>query len=135
MKKKGKRAPIEIIDGYIGKNLRYQRTKRFMCQEELGAMLGVTFQQVQKYEKAKNRMAASTLYKIASMFDIDINEFFDGLSNLPNKGLSGGEASHVPIDNILSRLAKVFKVNKKDTSYVVKKLREFIKAYDNKIKH
>ena len=136
MNKPGKRTPIDIIDGYLAKNLKYHRNKLLMSQQELGALLGVTFQQIQKYEKFKNRISACTLYKISVIFDVNINEFFDGLSKLPNKGISGCKIEslqeNMRLENTLSQLARVFNIDKKNTPVLFRKLKEFIKAYDKK---
>jgi predicted DNA-binding protein YlxM (UPF0122 family) len=67
------------------------------------------------------------------MLDIDINEFFEGLSKLPNKGLTGCKMPYEPLHDMLPQLAKVFNIDKQNIPDLIKKLREFIKAYDNKI--
>jgi transcriptional regulator with XRE-family HTH domain len=50
-----------------------------MSQSKLGAILGVTFQQIQKYEKGVNRISASRLKQAASVFDVDVNWFYEGV--------------------------------------------------------
>jgi transcriptional regulator with XRE-family HTH domain len=50
-----------------------------VSQEELGAALGITFQQVQKYEKGKNRMSAALMVRLAEVLKIDVQYFFDDL--------------------------------------------------------
>jgi transcriptional regulator with XRE-family HTH domain len=50
-----------------------------ISQEELGAALGVTFQQVQKYEKGKNRMSAALMVRLAEVLKVDVQYFFDDL--------------------------------------------------------
>ena len=49
-----------------------------MSQSKLGAVLGVTFQQIQKYEKGVNRISASRLKQAASVFDVDVDLFYEG---------------------------------------------------------
>ena len=49
-----------------------------MSQSKLGAVLGVTFQQIQKYEKGVNRISASRLKQAASIFDVDVDWFYEG---------------------------------------------------------
>lgn len=67
------------VDVEVGKKIRVQRTMRKMSQTELGNRIGVTFQQVQKYERGSNRVSASKLVEIASALDVDVRLFFDGL--------------------------------------------------------
>ena len=64
-------------DKYAGARLRTSRLARKMSQTELGEALGVTFQQVQKYEKGTNRISASRLQQIANVLDVPITFFFD----------------------------------------------------------
>ncbi|MCP1336423.1 helix-turn-helix domain-containing protein [Futiania mangrovi] len=66
------------IDIYVGMRLRMRRTLRRISQERLGEELGVTFQQVQKYEKGTNRVSASRLYEIAQILEVPVSYFFDG---------------------------------------------------------
>lgn len=67
------------VDVEVGKKIRVQRTMRKMSQTELGNRIGVTFQQVQKYERGSNRVSASKLVEIARALDVDVRLFFDGL--------------------------------------------------------
>jgi transcriptional regulator with XRE-family HTH domain len=61
-------------------------------QTDLGQALGVTFQQVQKYEKGANRISASKLWDIARFFRVDIGYFFEGLTGTAQPGMAEGEA-------------------------------------------
>jgi transcriptional regulator with XRE-family HTH domain len=65
-------------DRTIGQNIRKRRLLLGMTQEQLADKLGVTFQQVQKYEKGVNRVGSGRLYKIAEIFEVPIMIFFDG---------------------------------------------------------
>ncbi len=65
------------VDKFIGARIRLQRTAIGMSQEKLGDILGVTFQQVQKYEKGTNRVGASRLKSIADALGTPISSFFD----------------------------------------------------------
>lgn len=67
------------VDGHIGRRVRERRLEIGMSQERLAELLGVTFQQIQKYEKGINRVAASRLYDMTDALDVDIAYFFDGL--------------------------------------------------------
>jgi len=67
------------VDRRLGQRVRARRLEIGMSQERLAEILGVTFQQVQKYEKGVNRIAASRLWAIAMALGLPIARFFDGL--------------------------------------------------------
>ena len=69
------------LDKHIGLRLKMRRILMNMTQEDLAQKLNITFQQVQKYEKAINRVSASRLYDIAHILNINITYFFEGYSN------------------------------------------------------
>lgn len=69
----------ETIDAHVGKRIRLRRTLLGLSQEKLGEALGVTFQQIQKYERGTNRVGASRLYDIATALDVPISFFFDDM--------------------------------------------------------
>jgi transcriptional regulator with XRE-family HTH domain len=64
-------------DVELGRRLRLRRVEQKMSQAELGDKLGVSFQQVQKYEKGVNRIGASRLQRIATVLDVPVTFFFD----------------------------------------------------------
>lgn len=72
------------IDAAVGANLRRIRSLRGMSQEAIGEQLGVTFQQVQKYEKGTNRISASKLVMIAEALDCDLTALFEGVATEHN---------------------------------------------------
>jgi transcriptional regulator with XRE-family HTH domain len=76
-----KKAP-NLIDHHIGTRIRARRAMLGMSQEKLADALGLTFQQVQKYEKGINRVGAGRLLQIAGILDVSIEFFFDGLPGL-----------------------------------------------------
>ena len=65
------------IDIHVGQRVRLRRTLLGMSQEKLGEALGLTFQQVQKYERGSNRIGASRLYDMAKALDVPVGFFFD----------------------------------------------------------
>lgn len=69
----------DSIDLYVGKRLRFRRSMLKMSQDQLATLVGVTFQQIQKYENGTNRISASRLYKISEALNVSIHFFFDGL--------------------------------------------------------
>jgi transcriptional regulator with XRE-family HTH domain len=76
-----KRSP-HAIDQHVGNRVRMRRKMQGMSQEKLGNALGLTFQQVQKYEKGTNRIGASRLQHIASVQQVPISFFFEGAPGL-----------------------------------------------------
>lgn len=66
------------IDKYVGSRVRMRRIMLGMSQEKLGNSLGLTFQQVQKYEKGTNRIGASRLQQIADILQVPVQFMFDG---------------------------------------------------------
>ena len=66
------------IDIYVGARVRLRRKVLGMSQEALAVAIGLTFQQVQKYERGSNRISASKLYRIAKVLTAPMNYFFDG---------------------------------------------------------
>ncbi|WP_370236070.1 MULTISPECIES: helix-turn-helix domain-containing protein [Henriciella] len=88
------------IDRLIGQRLRWRRKELRLTQEQLGETLGLTFQQVQKYEKGVNRISAGRLYEISSVLDIPVLYFYEGAEeylSLPAPGLAEDpEAAPLP---------------------------------------
>lgn len=68
------------VDVHVGNRIRLRRTLLGMSQERLGTALGLTFQQVQKYERGRNRVGASRLYDLAHVLGVPVAFFFEGLS-------------------------------------------------------
>ncbi|MFZ4763267.1 MAG: helix-turn-helix domain-containing protein [Alphaproteobacteria bacterium] len=82
-KKVGGRKKIETpspIDVHVGKRVRLRRTMMGMSQEKLGDALGLTFQQVQKYERGANRIGASRLFDVANSLDVPVSYFFEEIA-------------------------------------------------------
>jgi transcriptional regulator with XRE-family HTH domain len=75
------------VDKYVGSRVRMRRIMLGMSQEKLGEALGLTFQQVQKYEKGTNRVGASRIQQIAEVLQIPVSFLFDGG---PSGGLANG---------------------------------------------
>jgi transcriptional regulator with XRE-family HTH domain len=65
------------IDGYVGERVRLRRKMLGMSQASLAEALGITFQQIQKYEKGINRIGASRLLRMAEIFGVQVGFFFD----------------------------------------------------------
>ncbi|MGH6727023.1 MAG: helix-turn-helix domain-containing protein [Pseudolabrys sp.] len=81
------------IDKHVGSRVRMRRMMLSMSQEKLGDSLGLTFQQVQKYEKGTNRIGASRLQQISNTLQVPVSFFFEGAPHLPGHHSGGmGEA-------------------------------------------
>jgi transcriptional regulator with XRE-family HTH domain len=78
-----KKAP-NPIDKHVGSRVRMRRMMLGMSQEKLGDALGLTFQQVQKYEKGTNRIGASRLQQISQILQVPVAFFFEGAPNVPS---------------------------------------------------
>jgi transcriptional regulator with XRE-family HTH domain len=73
-------SPAHPVDRHVGHVLRLRRRALGLSQKAVAARLGVTFQQVQKYERGDNRISASTLHCLTLILDLPVTAFFDGLA-------------------------------------------------------
>ena len=80
------------IDQHVGARLRLRRSLLEMSQSELGEKLGVTFQQVQKYERGTNRIGASRLFHVAKVMEVPVSYFFEGLEEDGSSELKGPDS-------------------------------------------
>ena len=93
---KGSRRP-NPMDIHVGSRVRLQRMLRGISQEKLGERLGLTFQQIQKYEKGVNRIGASRLFDLAKVLGVPIQFFYDDApSTEPRMHAQPGMAESVP---------------------------------------
>ena len=98
------------IDVHVGSRLLMGRVLLGLNQTELGEAIGVTFQQLQKYEKGTNRISASRLFDLSHVLDVPFSFFFDDVPAKVTKG-SGAE---------LSQSAEVEFISKRETLELVK---------------
>lgn len=70
------------VDEYVGKRVRLRRTILGMSQEALGNIVGVTFQQIQKYERGANRIGSSRLFEFSNAMGVSVSYFFDGFEGI-----------------------------------------------------
>jgi transcriptional regulator with XRE-family HTH domain len=80
-----------LVDAHVGARLRQRRMLLGISQEQLAEMLGLTFQQVQKYERGTNRVSASRLFQLARTLDTPITWFFEDMD--PERATGAGEAA------------------------------------------
>jgi transcriptional regulator with XRE-family HTH domain len=93
LKGTAKKAP-HPIDKHVGSRVRMRRMMLAMSQEKLGDALGLTFQQVQKYEKGINRISASRLQQISHILQVPVESFFEEAPNL--RGTAPKETGKAP---------------------------------------
>ncbi|MBS9477325.1 helix-turn-helix domain-containing protein [Ancylobacter radicis] len=111
------------IDKHVGSRVRMRRMMIAMSQEKLGENLGITFQQIQKYEKGTNRIGASRLQHISSVLGVPISFFFDGAPNVqPMAQGFADDASPAYVSDFLA------------TSEGIALTRAFLKITDSKVR-
>jgi transcriptional regulator with XRE-family HTH domain len=96
----GKPNPIDV---HVGSRVRLRRTLLGMSQEKLGEAIGLTFQQVQKYERGANRIGSSRLFDLARVLDVPVSYFFEDMSadtaaRTPSRIKGLGEVRAAPIE-------------------------------------
>ena len=104
------------VDVHVGSRIRLRRTLLGMSQEKLGKAIGLTFQQVQKYERGTNRVGSGRLYQLAKVLSVPISFFFDDMPPEVSGEAPGFAEVAEPFDNGL--------LNKRVTL-------ELVRAYHN----
>ncbi|APE42852.1 transcriptional regulator [Sulfitobacter alexandrii] len=84
------------VDVHVGKRIRQRRWLTGMTQQKLAELVGIKFQQIQKYETGANRVSASRLWDIADALDVTVAYFFDGLEQ--GEASAATQDSAVPVD-------------------------------------
>ena len=92
------------VDKHVGSRVRMRRLMLGMSQEKLGGALGLTFQQIQKYEKGANRIGASRLQQIATILQAPVSFFFEGAPASPGAAGATGEFAEVDIPDYSTTL-------------------------------
>jgi transcriptional regulator with XRE-family HTH domain len=90
------------IDIHVGSRVRLRRMMLGMSQEKLGEALGITFQQIQKYEKGTNRIGASRLQHIATVLKVPVSFFFEDAPGTPAEAAGFAEQPHSYVVDFLS---------------------------------
>lgn len=96
------------VDVHVGSRVRLRRTMLGMSQEKLGEAVGLTFQQIQKYERGANRIGCSRIYQFSSILDVPVAFFFQDMpaEALGAKAVANGSSAHAsenPENDPLSR--------------------------------
>ncbi len=104
--------PSNVVDAYVGARLRMRRVMLGMSQGKLGQLLGVTFQQVQKYEKGSNRISASRLRQASHVLDVPVEFFYEGAPTPPPDGAEASETTMQPFDVAFLATTEGFQLNR-----------------------
>lgn len=124
------------VDIHVGARVRLRRTLLGMSQEKLGKALGLTFQQVQKYERGANRIGSSRLFQLSRILDVPVSFFFDEMTSDTTKkadGMAEGNKQVFEVDKLSRRetLELVRAYYKITDPAVRKKIFEMVKAVGN----
>ena len=95
------------VDEHVGARIKALRKTAGMSQEALATQVGVSFQQLQKYERGANRVSASKLFDIAEVLGVDISVFFEGLQSRA-KPAQNTLLQRIAADEALLRLVTVY---------------------------
>lgn len=90
------------VDVHVGARVKLRRTMLGMSQDKLGESLGLTFQQIQKYEKGVNRIGASRVFQIARILDVPIQYLFDDFDTPPMAGFAEDDGETASFMDLLS---------------------------------
>lgn len=117
MKRRGreKKEGLNEVDVFVGQRLRELRMLAGLSQSDVAQSLGLTFQQLQKYERGFNRVSSSRLFKLSQFFRVPVSVFFDGLENrqapvegAPANAGEGGEGEGTLASREALMLARYF---------------------------
>ena len=117
---------VDVLDKFIGQRVRKLRVVKGLSQEKLAEQLGITFQQVQKYEQGTNRISVSRLIYISKALGTPIDYFFKNLSLKPSQDPSMGlaEPEQVSFSNEESE-----QEDKPENIFETRETRDLLKAY------
>jgi transcriptional regulator with XRE-family HTH domain len=118
---------VNPVDVHVGNRLRLRRMLIGMSQEQLGEQMGLTFQQIQKYEKGVNRIGASRLFRLSQVLSVPVQFFYDELTvaKAPQAGMAAGFAEPAQEHFILDFL---------NTREGLELNRHFVKIEDPKVR-
>lgn len=124
---KGSRRP-NPIDLHVGSRVRLQRMLLGMSQEKLGERLGLTFQQIQKYEKGINRIGASRLFDLAQVLGVNVQFFYDEAPvRIPRANVS-------PVEGFAERPADNYVVDFLSSREGIELNKAFVRIADPKVR-
>lgn len=115
------------IDILIGANLKKMRLERDLSIQLLAEALGVSYQQVQKYEQGVNRIASSTLYSASLFLNVNIGDFYDGVTTLIEKGQVEVDMPDPKEKTMLIFYRKIGKIDQHHVFNIIKSLAQSYK--------
>jgi transcriptional regulator with XRE-family HTH domain len=95
------------IDALVGARVRMLRERRKLSQTALGDSIGVSFQQIQKYERGANRISASALFHIAKTLGVSPCDFFDGLTGQNEQGAEWSKMSDPQLRGLMDNFSRI----------------------------
>ena len=111
------------IDVHVGGRVKMRRMLVGMSQEKLGEQLGLTFQQVQKYEKGSNRIGASRLWDLARILEVPVHYFFDGL-----------DGNHAPAEGFAEQPQQDYFLEFVNSSEGIQLIKAFVEIKDPRVR-
>jgi transcriptional regulator with XRE-family HTH domain len=116
------------LDAVVGRNIRAYRLARRLSQTELGNKLGITFQQIQKYEKGVNRVGSGRLFEISTILGVSVTSMFEGGKAVQSKSV-GESPVDLLADPLSLRLVQAFsEITERQTRHSLVALIESISA-------
>lgn len=122
-KSPGVKHKADSVDIYVGENIQARRKELGLSQELLAKEVGVTFQQIQKYEKGTNRISASRMYAVAKVLKVDANYFYSGIEDMTD----GKPLEHEALDPDAAKMLSLYR--KIQDKKLKKSLLNILKAY------
>lgn len=114
----------QAADKYAGHKLQVRRKLLGISQEETAKRIGLTFQQIQKYESGINRISAGRLYQFAKMFDVPLAYFFDGLDDDTPQPFEGLPPDIYESDEAIAVLKAFFAIESVDKRKAARRMIE-----------
>jgi transcriptional regulator with XRE-family HTH domain len=114
----------DTVDIDVGQRIKLQRQARRMSQENLGDALGVTFQQIQKYEKGVNRVGAGRLTKIADALNVPVSAFFGSTGTHGQEGATIMPLEHLTVPGAQRLVEAYARIQRSDLRQAIVKLVE-----------
>lgn len=111
------------VDVHVGKRLRLRRSMLCMSQDDLGKQVGITFQQIQKYERGTNRISASRIWEFARILNVSEEYFFEGLEG--NKASGDSDCQLLDSKESQKLIKAYYDIPESEVRY---KIRNLIKA-------
>lgn len=123
-------ARVDDIDRHVSKQLRARRMLLGLSQQSLADEVGVSVQQIQKYERANNRISSGKLYHFANFLNVPVEYFFDGISRKAEPHIFAEREDNLSIDGVSERdvLIIIRAFNSISCQVVRKKLVEFVRS-------